>query len=137
MAQSSGEAQFIAAAATASEGKFILAIVEACGVAPRLSLYVDSTAAIGTASRRGLARLRHLDVRFLWLQAEVCGKRLSIRKCDGSSNVADANAKPVDGSTLERCRRRMGLDGACVRQVRVARWEVSKVTACLPPERRR
>lgn len=84
------------------------AIIASCGVSSRLSLYLGSTAAIGM-SRRGLARLRHLDVRLLWLQAEEAEKRLHIRKCDGATKVPDANTKPVDGATLERCRRRMGL----------------------------
>ena len=74
-----------------------------------IHLRSDSTGAIGVASRRGLQRLRHLDVRFLWLQAEVAAKRVRISKVPGPENVADANTKPADRRSLEFCRMSMGV----------------------------
>ena len=72
-----------------------------CGQHVNIHLRSDSTGAIGVASRRGLQRLRHLDVRFLWLQAEVAAKRVRISKVPGPENVADANTKPADRRSLE------------------------------------
>ena len=74
-----------------------------------IHLRSDSFDAIGVASRGGLQRLRHLDVRFLWLQAETAMKNVRIRKVPGPENVADANTKPQDKRSLEFCRLNMGV----------------------------
>ena len=91
IAQLSCEAEYIAATAATSEAKYILALFLACGQHVNIHLRSDSSGAIGVASRRGLQRLRHLDVRFLWLQAETASKNIRISKVPGPENVADAN----------------------------------------------
>ena len=60
----------------------------------RVRLRVDSSAAKSIASRIGLGRVRHLEVKFLWLQAVVCDKRLEVRKVHGTQNPADILTKP-------------------------------------------
>ena len=92
VAQSSCEAEQIAATAATSEAK----CMQACGRHVNIHVRSDSTGAIGVASRRGLQRLRHLDVRFLWLQSE-------------SAAVAGDNSKPADTSSHEFCRLSMGV----------------------------
>ena len=46
----------------------------------RVRLWVDSSVAKSIASRIGLGRVRHLEVKFLWLQAVVRDKRLEVKK---------------------------------------------------------
>ena len=75
-AQSSCEAEQIAATAATSEAKYIQGLFLACGQHVNIHLRSDSSGAIGVASRRGLQRLRHLDVRFLCLQAETASKNI-------------------------------------------------------------
>ena len=70
IAQSSCEAEYIAATAATSEAKYIQSLFLACGQHVNIHLRSDSSGAIGVASRRGLQRKRHLDVRFVWLQPE-------------------------------------------------------------------
>ena len=108
IAQTSREAEYIATAAT-SEAKYIQALFLACGQHVNIHLRSDSSGAIGVASRRGLQRLRHLDVRFLWLQAETASKNIRISKVPGPENVADANTKPADKRSLAFCRSKMGV----------------------------
>ena len=84
--------------------KYFAALFRELGFEVQQTLRVDSSSAIGVASRRGLQRLRHLDVRYLWLQGEVAEKRLALRKCRGDENLADMGTKPVDKETLQRCR---------------------------------
>ena len=48
-----------------------------------IQLRSDSSGAIGMASKRGLQRLRHLDARFLWLEAETAAQRVRISKVAG------------------------------------------------------
>ena len=86
IAQSSCEAEYIAATAATSEVKYIKALFLACGQHVNIHLRSDSSGAIGVASRRSLQRLRHLDVRFLWLQAETANKNIRISKVHGPEN---------------------------------------------------
>ena len=75
-----------------------------------IDLRSDSSGAIGVASRRGLQRLRHLDVRFLWLQQETAHKKVRLSEVPGPENVADANTKPTDRRrSLEFCRMSMSV----------------------------
>ena len=103
------EAEYIAATAATSEAKLLQALFLACGQHVNIHLRSDSSGAIGVASRRGLQRLRHLDVRFLWLQAETANKNIRISKVPGPENVADADTKPADKRSLEFCRSKMGV----------------------------
>ena len=80
-----------------------------CGEHVNIHMRFDSTGAIGVASRRGLQRLRNLDGRFLWLQAETAAKNVRISKAPGPENVADANTKPADRRALEICPTSMGV----------------------------
>ena len=105
IAQSSCQAEYIAATAATSEAKYIQALFLACGQHVNIHLRSDSSGAVGVASRRALQRLRHLDVRFLWLQAETANKNIRF----GPENGADANTKPADKRSLEFCRSMMGV----------------------------
>ena len=109
IAQSSCEAEYIAATTAASEANHIQALFLACGQHVNIHLRSDSSGAIGVASRRGVQRLRHLDVRFLWLQAETANKNIRISKVRGPVNVADANTEPADKRSLEFCRSKIGF----------------------------
>ena len=109
IAQSSCEAEYIAATAATSEATYIQALFLACGQHVNIHLRSESSGAIGVASRRGLQRLRRLDVRFLWLQAETASKNIRISKVLFSENVADADTKPADKRSLEFCRSKMGV----------------------------
>ena len=107
IAQSSCEAEYIEATAATSEAKYIQSLFLACGQHVNIHLRSDRSGATGVASRRGLQRLRHLDVRFLWLQAQTGKKNVRISKVPGPENVADANTKPADRRSLEFCRLNM------------------------------
>ena len=60
----------------------------------------DSSAAKGTASRRGIGKIRHLDIDDLWLQDEVAKGVIKVFKIDGTRNIADALTKHVDQAKL-------------------------------------
>ncbi len=53
----------------------------------------DSSAAKSFVCRRGLGKLRHLQIRDLWLQTEVRDGRLEVRKVLGTQNPADLMTK--------------------------------------------
>lgn len=56
-------------------------------------LYTDSNAAKAIASRRGLGRTRHLEVRKIWIQSSIEDKRIIIKKVAGTENPSDPLTK--------------------------------------------
>ena len=55
---------------------------------------VDSSAARSIASRIGLGKIRHMEVKFLWIQEMVNSKKIVVRKIRGDFNPADNLTKP-------------------------------------------
>jgi len=60
----------------------------------RIRLLVDSSAAKSIASRTGLGKLRHLEIKFLWLQECVRRGKVVLSKVRGDVNPADVLTKP-------------------------------------------
>ena len=71
------------------------------GVTCTVVLNTDASAAIGIASRRGLGKVRHIEVSQLWLQQRVASGDLKVQKVDGVSNLADALTKHLQHGPLE------------------------------------
>ena len=63
------------------------------GLAQVVRMWTDSSAAKSFVSRRGLGRMRHLEIRDLWLQKEIRDGRLEVSKIPGSRNPADLLTK--------------------------------------------
>ena len=58
----------------------------------------DASAAKGIASRRGLGKVRHIEVNQLWLQDKVNSGEIQVMKVKGEGNLADALTKPLEGT---------------------------------------
>ena len=54
-----------------------------------MELQVGANAAIGIIGKQGLGNLRHLDLRYLWLQSVVRGKQVNLKRVQSESNMAD------------------------------------------------
>ena len=108
-ALSSGEAEFYAAVKAAAEALGLQSLAADLGWAADVVLHVDSTAAKAIASRAGLGRVRHLEVRFLWLQDAVAKRRIAIRKVRGKSNPADLLTKPLPHPVVAELLRQCGV----------------------------
>ena len=68
-----------------------------------IKLGTDSSAAKSFVSRRGLGKMRHLEIRDLWLQAEVEQGRLEVHKVKGDQNPADLMTKVLSlGDVVDR-----------------------------------
>eukprot|EP00972_Heterocapsa_arctica_P077859 11484638-Heterocapsa_arctica.AAC.1 len=55
----------------AIEGKLAVSVLKELDRLPTLVLTTDSSSAANSTKRRGLGRMRHMDIRELWLQDEV------------------------------------------------------------------
>ena len=56
---------------------------------------MDSSAAKAMASRNGVGKVRHLEVRYLWVQDALNRKRFTLKKVAGKFNPADVLTKPL------------------------------------------
>ena len=100
IALSSGEAEYYGLVKSGSQGLGIRALLGDLGVGRTVILNTDASAAIGIASRRGLGKVRHIEVSQLWLQQRVANGDLIVQKVDGASNLADALAKHLGKNAL-------------------------------------
>ena len=73
-------------------------------------IQVDANATIGTLHRRGLGKLRHVEVEELWLQQEISRKKISVSKVRGTENTADIGTKPLKREAAEYLMEKMGFE---------------------------
>ena len=66
-------------------------------------------AAIGIARRRGLGKIRHIDVEDLWVQEKVGEKVVDLVKAPGADNPADCLTKYVDRAILTKLLKLLGM----------------------------
>ena len=98
---SSAESEFYAMSCVALEAPLFREVLSFAGFEVWATMGVDSEAAKAVAAREGCGRIRHLDVRSLWLQQEVKEKRLVIKKVDGTKNPADIGTKAHSKGRME------------------------------------
>ena len=110
IALSSGEAEYYGMVKGGSLGLGIRSLAADLGVKANINLITDSTAAIGIASRKGLGKVRHIEVNQLWLQEKVNKGDLEIEKIAGEDNLADILTKHVEGSKREWNVKEMGQE---------------------------
>ena len=85
LSQSSCEAEVYAGVTTVAEGAHIQQILGWAGLPLRLKLGMDSSAARSAMSRRGVGRMRHMEVKVLWIQDMVFKGRLLLEKVAGTA----------------------------------------------------
>ena len=66
-----------------------------------ICLYLDSSAARGILSRKGVGRLRHLSCRILWMQDLVAEHKLLVKAILGAINPADICTKRLSASRIQ------------------------------------
>ena len=93
IATSSGEAEYYGMVKGASNGFGISGMLRDSGVNIGVAILTDSSAAKGIASRRGLGKVRHIELAQLWLQDQVARGRVRIEKLRGEDNFADSLTK--------------------------------------------
>ena len=92
-----------------SEGLGTRAMGQDFGLDLRPHLYVDASAAICIAQRKGLGKVRHLDTQSLWIQDALREKRLHLHKVPGAENPGDMMTKALDAKTLDKLVEKVGM----------------------------
>ena len=70
-------------------------------------VYADSSAALAIADRKGSGKLRHINIRMLWIQEQERKKEIETRKIKGEVNPADLMTKYVPAHRGGDLRRRL------------------------------
>ena len=109
IALSSGEAELGGIGTGIAEGLGFQSSARDLGWEYAVKVHTDASAAIGIARRRGLGKVRHLDVTDLWVQEKVRSKAVDLQKIPGDKNPADALTKYVDRSILNKAMAKMNL----------------------------
>ena len=105
---SSAEAEYYAIVTGTAEALAVQALAEEMGWNMSVRVHTDSSAAKAVASRRGLGKLRHIELKYLWVQELVQDRRIMIKKIDGLNNPADCLTKPKDFRCFETLLSRLG-----------------------------
>ena len=86
---SSGEAELHAVCTCASEGLALRNISAEMGLDAELELLTDSSAAKGIVMRNGAGRVKHLDIKSLWIQEREARGDLRVKKVPRLANWSD------------------------------------------------
>ena len=71
----------------------------------RIKLRIASSAARGASRRRGLGKLRHVELSQLWLQELVANGRISLFKVKGEDNFSDSLTKHATADRINQTMR--------------------------------
>ena len=93
IAQSSAESELLATVRGATEGIGLISLAVDLGLSLKVRLHIDAAAALGIIERRGVGRVRHLDVGTLWLQEQQLRKVVNLHKVPGLENPGDLLTK--------------------------------------------
>ena len=103
VALSSGEAELNGAVKAMSEGIGALHLIsELVGEQCRISLCTDASACKGIVLRQGSGKIKHLDVKSLWIQGAVEAYGVEVQKVPRETNPADLMTHSVSRSEMEK-----------------------------------
>ena len=109
IALSSAEAELYALTKGAAQGLGMMSLLSDFGVAVNVTVHTDASAAIGIVRRAGLGKLRHLNVRYLWVQDQVKRELLGLEKVAGAENPADIATKHFSAEIMRKHLERLGV----------------------------
>ena len=103
-ALSSCESEFYALTTGVQEALFVKSLLKEMFPKGEISIegYIDSTSATQVAQRTGVGRLKHLDIRHLWIQDLTESGELKIHRVATDKNVADLMTKHLNSKVFSR-----------------------------------
>ena len=100
VALSSGEAEYYGIVKGASIGIGLRSMLKDFGVEASIRVNTDASAAKGIANRKGLGKVRHIEVNQLWIQDRIARGDLVVCKVNGKENLADILTKHVHSEDI-------------------------------------
>jgi hypothetical protein len=112
-AQSSAEAEVVAANEAAKEAVWLLNILEELEERKhKIVLFCDASAAVSFMKRKGVGRIKHLALRELWIQEQVEAGKIQVEKVATSENIADMFTKPLPEQSFRMFAWKLGVQTA-------------------------
>ena len=105
---SSAEAETVAVTKAMAETIGVLNMARDLGVSTTGVVYTDSSAAAAIADRRGAGKLRHINIRMLWIQEREARQEIELRKVKGAINPADLMTKYLTATRMADLGRMLG-----------------------------
>ena len=109
-ALSSGEAEYYAMVTGCAEGLGMQSLAEDLGWKMDVRIWTHSSAAEAVGTRRGLGKLRHLELKWLSVQDMVKEGRVKLKTVKGEENVADHLTKPKARKEVEELLMKVGAE---------------------------
>lgn len=106
---SSGEAEFNGGVSACSEGLFYHQLLGFMGISTQMRVHLDSSAARGVFQRQGAGRIRHLEIKSLWVQVALRQKKFTLHSVGTNDNVADVGTKALPVAKLEKFRSELNI----------------------------
>ncbi|CAK0850526.1 unnamed protein product, partial [Prorocentrum cordatum] len=103
-----GEAEYYASVTAAAEAIHLQSVMGFLDMDVEIRIRIDSSAGKAVCHRVGVGRIRHLEVRTLWLQAKVRDKKLVVIKQAGETNLADVGTKALTSQRFHWLRAQLG-----------------------------
>ena len=97
-----GESEYYALVKACAAGLGFRTIMSEFGLPVTLEVQTDSTSADSLGSRLGVARTKHMQSRWLWVQERVKFGELTIRHVGTNENTSDVLTKPVGRPELDK-----------------------------------
>ena len=97
-----GEAEYYAMVKGGSVALGFQAMYGELGQDVKIEVCCDASAAVGMVMRRGLGKLRHIDVTQLWLQEKVASGKIRVRKVGTKDNISDVLTKGVCSQDMNK-----------------------------------
>ena len=102
------EAEFYGLVRSAGQGLGLQGMLTDLGVSAPLEIYGDSEGAHAVVRRRGVGRLRHVEIQALWIQERLARGDFLLRPVRGAENPAGLFTKFVPEAQCLRCLERLG-----------------------------
>ena len=109
IALSSGEAEYSGIVKATSEGMGIQSMMKDLGYDFKLIVHTDSSAAVGIGNRHGLGKVKHMDIKELWIQEKVMDGDIKLIKVPGTGNLADLMTKHLERAKVDEVLEKMSI----------------------------
>ena len=76
----------------------------------KVALHMDASAALGVMQRKGVGKVRHIDVSTLWLQEQQLRQTIEFRKMHDLKNAADLLTNNVPKEVMVKHVDALGLE---------------------------
>ena len=113
-----------------SNAKLVASLLEELREPATLVLLSDSSAAIAHTFRQGVGRMKHLELKQLWLQNEVQKKKLQVKHLASEINPANLFTKCMTTARFEKLR---SLIGICCESQQTEGQEVDMLSSAASP----